>query len=206
MGSTSAARWLCTWPPSGRAWKFPQLKKMGLARHVALSAGRCAGSRRRGYARSSFFVRTTHGAHSLSHRVILSRSGPLWCAHQHTHTHLQPRTTFSMGGQEAGQERGRHRQASITQHTMYEHVAHKCDCGWEPTAQQAHCIPFANIVASMLPLPGLARHASPHLAAPCYAGAAPLCCAIYRTPRNPKARPARLAALTCIVCVCVLGV
>ena len=63
--------------------------------------------------------------------------------------------------------------------------------------------PFANIVASMLPLPGLARHASPHLAAPCYAGAAPLCCTIYRTPRNPKARPARLAALACIVCVCV---
>ena len=58
----------------------------------------------------------------------------------------------------------------------------------------------------MLPLPGLARHAALHLAAPCYAGAGPLCCTIYRTPRNPKARPARLAALACVVCVCVCWV
>jgi hypothetical protein len=65
-----------------------QLKKMGLARHVALCAGRCAGSRRRGFAYDSLSVRTTHGAHTLSRRVILPRSGPLWCAHQHTHTHL----------------------------------------------------------------------------------------------------------------------
>jgi hypothetical protein len=77
----------------------------------------------------------------------------------------------------------------------------------EPTAQQAHSVPFASIVVSMLPLPCLARHAAPHLAAPCCAGAAPLCCALYRTPRNPSARPARPAALAwrSIVCVCVLG-
>ena len=141
-------------------------KKDGVGTSRRLSAGRCAGSRRRGYARSSFFVRTTHGAHSLSHRVILSRSGPLWRAHQHTHTHLQPRTTFSMGGQAAGQERGRHRRHIFTQRAMYEHVSHEGDCGWEPTAQQAHSVPFANIVASMLPLPCLARHAALHLAAP----------------------------------------
>jgi hypothetical protein len=52
--------------------------------------------------------------------------------------------------------------ASITQRAMYEHVAHECDCGWEPTAQQAHSIPFASIVASMLPLP----HALPAMPQP----------------------------------------
>ena len=72
-----------------------------------------------------------------------------------------------------------------------------------PTVQQAHSIPFASIVASMLPLPCLARHAALHLAAHCYAGAAPLCCALCGTPRNPSVPPARLAALACVVCVCV---
>ena len=66
------------------------------------------------------------------------------------------------------------------------------------------------LFASMLPLPGLARHAALYLAAPCYAGAAPLmaplCCAIYRTPRKqiPRlARPAWPLSLALCVCVCV---
>ena len=60
-----------------------------------------------------------------------------------------------------------------------------------------------NIVASMLPHPCLARHVALHLAAPCYAGPAPLCCALFRTPRKPNARPAHLAAFAWALCVCV---
>jgi hypothetical protein len=52
-------------------------EKYGVGTSRRLSAGRCAGSRRRGYTRSSFFVCTTHGAHPLSRHVILARSGPL---------------------------------------------------------------------------------------------------------------------------------
>ena len=63
-----------------------------------------------------------------------------------------------------------------------------------------------NIVASMLPHPCLARHVALRLAVPCYAGAASLSCALFRTPRNPKARPARLAAFACFVYVCVCWV
>ena len=75
-----------------------------------------------------------------------------------------------------------------------------------PQRSRPSSVLFASIVASMLPLPCLARHAALHLAAPCYAGAAPLCCALYRTPRNPSARPARPAAFACIVYVCVCWV
>ena len=57
--------------------KIRNEKKDGVGTSRRLSAGRCAGSRRRGYARSSFFVCTTHGAHPLSRHVILARSGPL---------------------------------------------------------------------------------------------------------------------------------
>jgi hypothetical protein len=62
---------------------------------------------------------------------------------------------------------------------------------------------FASIVPSMLPLPFLARHAATRLAAPGCAGAAPLCCALYRTPRNTNARPARPAAFAYMMCECV---
>ena len=58
----------------------------------------------------------------------------------------------------------------------------------------------------MLPLPCHACHATPHLAAPCFTGAAPSRCALYRTPHDPNARPARLAAFACIVYVCVCWV
>jgi hypothetical protein len=63
--------------------------------------------------------------------------------------------------------------ASLTQHAMYEHLSLKCDCGWEPTVQQAHSIPFASIVASMLPLhyplPHLPSHAPPYYTLLCRA-------------------------------------
>ena len=62
---------------------------------------------------------------------------------------------------------------------------------------------FANILPNRLPLPYLARHAATRLAAPAYAGAAPLCGALYRMQRNPSARPPRPAALACVVCVFV---
>ena len=81
------------------------------------------------------------------------------------------------------------------------HITAIAAVGSHAAGPAASC--FASIVPSMLPLPCLARHAAPRLAAPGCAGAAPLCCALYRTPRNPKARPARPAAFACMVCVCV---
>ena len=84
--------------------------------------------------------------------------------------------------------------ASLKQRAMYEHVARERDCGWEPTAQQAHSIPFASIVASMLPLPCLARHAALHLAAPCCAVRAPLLHFVQDAARSqcPPGPPGRL--------------
>ena len=81
------------------------------------------------------------------------------------------------------------------------HITAIAAVGSHAAGPAASC--FASIAPSMLPLPCLARHAAPRLAAPGYAGAAPLCCALYRTPRNPNARPARPAAFACMVCVCV---
>ena len=78
--------------------------------HVAPCARCCAGSRRPDHARRPLFVRSRRQAHAHPRRAILSSAGPLWRAHQHSHNHIWPRTTFSMGGQEAVQERGRHRQ------------------------------------------------------------------------------------------------
>ena len=91
------------------------------------------------------------------------------------------------------------------QRAMGEHISHYRDrsCGLPRSSPAASC--FASIVPSMLPLPCLARRASPRLAASGCAGASPLCCAFYRTPRNPSARPPRPAALACVVYVCVCG-
>ena len=159
------------------------------------------------HARRSFFVRSRRQAHAHPHRAILLSAGPLWRAYQHNHNHLWPRTTFSMGGQAAGQERGRHRQRipHATCDLRARLAQRRLRLGAHRAAGPQH--PFGHsIVASMLPLPCLARHAALHLAAPCYTGAAPLYCALFRTPRKPNARPAHLAAFACIVCVCVLGV
>ena len=49
-------------------------------------------------------------------------------------------------------------------------------------------------------VPRVPPSAAPHPPLP---SAAPLSCALFRTPRNPKARPARLAAFACFVYVCV---
>jgi hypothetical protein len=124
--------------------------------------------------------------------VVCTPAQPQSSLASHTHTPSLPSAhgrTRSWSGYEGDID-----SASLTQRAMYEHVSHKCDCGWEPTAQQAHSIPFASIVVSMLPLPCLARHAALHLAAPCYAGGG--------TSRNPNVPPARLAAFACVVCVC----
>ena len=81
------------------------------------------------------------------------------------------------------------------------HITAIAAVGSHSAGPAASC--FASIVPSMLPLPFLARHAATRLAAPGCAGAAPLCCALYRTPRNTNARPARPAAFAYMMCVCV---
>ena len=94
--------------------------------------------------------------------------------------------------------------ASSGQRAMcgYIHITAIAAVGSHAAGPAASC--FASIVASMLPLPCLAHHAALRLAAPCYAGAAPLSCALFRTPRNSKARPA--AAFACFVYVWVCWV
>ena len=91
--------------------KNPQRqKKMGCG-HVAPScARRCAGSRLPDHARCSCFVRSRHHARMRPRRAIRLSAGSMWRAHQHSHIHVWPRTTFNKGGQEAGQQRGRHQQ------------------------------------------------------------------------------------------------
>ena len=174
--------------------------------HVAPScARRCAGSRLPDHARCSFFVRSRHHARVRPRRAIRLFAGSIWRALQHSHNHAWPRTTFSMGEQAADQERGRQRQR--IPHATYDLRARLAQrrlrlgvhrAAGRPTASFGH-----NIVASMLPHPCLARHVALHLAAPCYAGPAPLCCALFRTPRKPNARPAHLAAFAWALCVCV---
>ena len=96
--------------------------------------------------------------------------------------------------------------ASSGQRAMCEHIhiTAIAAVGSHAAGPAASC--FASIVASKLPLPCLAHHAALRLAVPCYAGAASLSCALFRTPRNPKARPARLTAFACFVYVCVCWV
>ena len=83
------------------------------------------------------------------------------------------------------------------------HITAIAAVGSHTSGPAASCC--ANIVPSMLPPPCLASHAYPPLAASGCAGAAPLGCAFYGTPRNPNARPPHSAALACVVCVCVGG-
>jgi hypothetical protein len=150
--------------------KSARIKVVGYG-HVAPFAGRCAGSRRPDHARRPFFVRSRRHARAHPRRAIPLSAGPLWSAHQHSHIHLWPHTTISMGGDKKQvRNEGDIDSASLTQHAMYEHVSHQCDCGWEPTVQQAHSIPFASIVASMLPLhpatPAIPRPTILHPAVP----------------------------------------
>jgi hypothetical protein len=140
----------------------------------------------------------------LPHRATLLSAGPLWRAHQHSHNHLWPRTTISTGGQAAGQEQGRHRQH--IPHATCDLRAHlaRMRLRLEPTAQQAHSVPFASIGASMLPLPhALPAMPRPTSLLPAVPGPRALCCALYRTPRYLSARLARPAAFACVVCGCV---
>ena len=73
-------------------------------------ARRCAGSRLPDHARCSCFVRSRRHARVRPRRAICLSAGSMWRAHQHSHIHVWPRTTFNKGGQEAGQQRGRHQQ------------------------------------------------------------------------------------------------
>jgi hypothetical protein len=91
--------------------------------------------------------------------------------------------------------------ASSVQRATYERISHDRDRGCASHAHQPSSVHFASSIASMLPLPCLACHAAPHFATPCYAGAVPSCCALYRLPRDLSARPARPAASPAI-CVC----
>ena len=80
------------------------------SRRRALVARRCAGSRLPDHARCSSFVRSRHHARVRPRRAIRLFVGSIWRALQHSHNHVWPRTTFSMGEQAADQERGRQRQ------------------------------------------------------------------------------------------------
>ena len=64
--------------------------------------------------------------------------------------------------------------ASLEQRAMYEHVARERDCGWEPTAQQAHSIPFC-------------QHCCQHAATawPCPPCRTSPCCSLLRRGRAP---------------------
>ena len=93
--------------------------------------------------------------------------------------------------------------ASSVQRATYERISHDRDRGCASHAHQPSSVHFASSIASMLPLPCLACHAAPHFATPCYAGAVPSCCALYRLPRDLSARPARPAASPAI-CVCAI--
>ena len=95
--------------------------------------------------------------------------------------------------------------ASLKQRAMQVHVARECDCGWEPTAQQAHSVPSASIVASMLPLPH-ALPAMPHPTSlpPAVPGPRPSVRCTGHREFPMLARPARppLPAHDMCVCVC----
>ena len=92
--------------------------------------------------------------------------------------------------------------ASLIQRAMYEHVAHERDCGWEPTAQQAHSTPFASIVASMLPLPhALPAMPQPTSLLPAVPGPRPSAlCTGHR--ETPNARPPCCHAIIVPPCHC----
>ena len=141
--------------------------------HVAPScARRCAGSRLPDHARCSFFVRSRHRARVRPRRSIHLPAGSMWRAHQHSHKHVWPRTTFNKGGHETIRQRGRHRQRIFyATHDVSVHLTQPRARLWARSASgQQHS--FCQHVPSMPPLPCHACHAAPHLAAPCCAGAA----------------------------------
>ena len=186
--------------------KSAKTKKMECG-HVAPScARRCAGSRLPDHARCSFFVRSRHRARVRPRRSIHLPAGSMWRAHQHSHKHVWPRTTFNKGGHETIRQRGRHRQRIFyATHDVSVHLTQPRARLWARSASgQQHA--FCQHVPSMPPMPCHACHAAPHLAAPCCAGAArPLLrfvqdAAISRCSPGP---PGRLR-LRCM-CVCVLG-
>ena len=174
--------------------------------HVAPScARRCAGSRLPDHARCSFFVRSRHRARVRPRRSIHLPAGSMWRAHQHSHKHVWPRTTFNKGGHETIRQRGRHRQRIFyATHDVSVHLTQPRARLWARSASgQQHS--FCQHVPSMPPLPCHACHAAPHLAAPCCAGAArPLLrfvqdAAISRCSPGP---PGRLRLRCMCVCVC----
>jgi hypothetical protein len=148
----------------------------------------------------------------LPRRVILVCTGALCGPHQRSHKCDGLRKSFSSTrGHGRRMESCEVISSSSIRRATYEHSL------WvlkEPrhhrAALHAACVLllFALLpqhVATALPCP---PHAALRLAAPYYAGAAPLSCAlhVFRTSRKPKARPARLAAFACFVYVCVCWV
>jgi hypothetical protein len=140
-------------------------------------------------------------------RVILVCTGALCGPHQRSHKCDWLRTTFSSTrGQGRRIESCEVISSSSIRRATYEHSL------WvlkEPRHHRA-ALHAACVLLLFASLPAcchrLAYHAALRLAAPYYAGAAPLSCALFRTSRKPKARPARLAAFACFVYVCVCWV
>jgi hypothetical protein len=138
-----------------------------LRARCCLFVGRCAGSRRPDHARRPFLCdrdgmpTRTHVAQSLR---FVCRS-TVECTPTQPHSSIWPRTTFSMGGQEAGQERGRRRQrishatcdvrARLAQMRL-RLGAHRAAGSQHPFCQ--HCCQH---VATALPCHTCASHAPP---------------------------------------------
>ena len=176
--------------------KNPQLRKMGLARHVALCAGHCAGSRSttRLRTRLTFRAYDTRRPHA-SRRVILPAQVPCGV---HTNT---PTPIFSLTQPSAWEDKQQVKSEGDIDGASSRNVrctstyrTNTIAAGSPHTAQQAHGVPFASIVASMLPLACLARHAALHLAAPCCAVRAPLLHFVQDAARSqcPPGPPGRL--------------
>ena len=160
--------------------------------HVAPCAGRCAGSRQPDHARSSFFVRPRCHARVRQRRAIRLSAGSMWRAHQHSHNQVWPRTTFNKGGQEAVQQRGRHRQRIFyATHDVHAHLTQPRARLWARSASgQQHCCQHAATALPRLPCP------APPRAAPCCAAPAPSICDLCMSPHNPSGCSARPA--TCL--------
>ena len=163
--------------------------------HVAPCAGRCAGSRRPDHARRPSFVRSRRHAHARPRRAIPLSAGPLWSAHQHGHIHQWPRTTFSMGGQEAGQERGRHRQriSHATCDIRARLAQRRLQLG-AAGSQQPFCQHCCQHVATAPPCHTC--HPTPHHTAPCCAGPVYALCTGRLAVNARLGRPAALLAFT----------
>ena len=177
--------------------------------HVAPScARRCAGSRLPDHARCSFFVRSQHRARVRPRRSIHLPAGSMWRAHQHSHKHVWPRTTFNKGGHETIRQRGRHRpRIFYATHVVSVHLTQPRARLWARSAsgqQRPFCQHCSQHAATALPR--LPCRTPPRCSLLCRgrAPSAALCTGRREIP--VLAWPARPPSPALYVCVCVCWV